>query len=259
MVSSGFVSESSKSIYQYFLITLYFNSIEATHTIFTLRFLQHYAKIERSQSTNPDDTKQGFILKHYNIFGNASKLFIISVMVTSIQVLMMIIVIIKYGLPYSIENETLVNFTMTRLYLPFWIIRLCITIYCFIKSRQFNDYWFITKEFKYLILSLVIVTLFSILSMVILSSIRTVILSPRLMVVIVIFFTISVFAVWSLISSYISVVWVNKMDNSYHDNDRGNCKAKARGGFQSDPSNFSKIASKNQVVTIFDVLTNNDC
>ena len=124
-------------------------------------------------------------------------------------------IIILFGFPESDENRSIVNNLTAQLFAPFWIIRLFITFYCFFKSKHFQDYWLITLEFRYLIISLLTVTSCYILGVIAANITKAVLPAPTASysVSMVIYWGIMVSSCWSIVSTCISVVWVNKMDD----------------------------------------------
>ena len=107
-------------------------SMEASHTVFALRFLSHHANIQRSQSIDNDNVN--FIVKYHKIFGNTIKLFIIGLVVTGIQALIYVLAVITFGFPFNYDKFITVSNWTCR----FWIVRLFITFYCFIKQNILN-------------------------------------------------------------------------------------------------------------------------
>ena len=274
-LSLGCVPESIKASSVYITTAGVHLCMESSHTIFTLRFLSHYAHIQRSQSINIDKENANFIVKYYKIFGNANKLFIICLITTIIQGLLFLTVIIFYGLPYSYENYTIVSGWVARLAAPFWIVRLFITFYCFLKSKHFEDYWLISREFKYLIASLLAITSCFIIKIIAANIIFMVITSSNsyFYVGVVVYTNSFLFSVWALTSSYISVIWVNKMDDvlSQDPNAREALKFKVKVNVDRNAHDAMQLqlqrcsdeslstTANSHSVNMFDVLTNKEC
>lgn len=250
------VPEEVKGYILYIVFTFWYMTLEIHHTIFALRFLLHYAKIQRSESVNnKTDNNMSFIVKYYHIFGNPSKLFMICLITTLIQSIMIIVIIISVGFPMSYKNAREVNIWTARGLLPFWMIRFFITIYCFIKSRKFKDYWLITQEFKYLIMSLLIVTtVFIFVACGMTAVLQYIPLSSGASIIILSYTVAIIYSFWALISSYISVVWVNKMDDKLF-----NVQFENDNTIQNETSPKSIPLSGAPIVTIIDVLNDKQC
>ena len=255
VVKSSFVPEYIEAYLSYIASGAFHITFEITHTIFALRFLLHYAKIKRSESIDKQDEENknlSFIVKYHNIFGNPSKLFTICLIVTLIQLCMIITVTLSLGFPYNRENEVTTNRLISRLLLPFWFVRIVVIIYCFIKLRKFEDYWLITQEFKYLMMSILIVTCFYILMLFSIQIVSTnTSLTVNGSVIVLTYSAVVMFSIWSLATAYISVIWVNKMDDKLFKNRPQNKNV--------DSMSQNPTTTSTRPICIFDVLTNKQC
>ena len=272
-LSTDCVPDSVKAVTRYIAMACTRLTLESIQTIFTLRILSHYANIQRSESI--DDENINVIVKYHKIFGNYHKLFIIYLFTTGSQAIMFIIVIIMFGYPYNYDNLSLVSAWFARIMMPFWIARLFITFYCFIKSKHFKDHWLITKELKYSIISLLIITSIFFVIFIATSIIFAVKNSPmeKFSIYVLVYTILFLFSVWVLISNYICVIWVNKMDDKLSQNINGQAQENTIPGpmdmiamsAESCSSNSGVSVNDNvnnintRSVNMFDVLTNKQC
>ena len=260
------VPESVKASIVYIASAGIHLSFESTLTIFALRILSHYANIQRSESIDDhNDDNISFMVKYHKTFGNPSKLFIIYLITTALQAIMFLIVLILFGFPYNKTNYVIVGTWFARVIAPFWIVRLFITFHCFIKSKHFTDYWLITKEFKYSIISLLSITCIYILVFIAAIIIFAIIDTSmgQFYVYGLVCINLILYSVWSLVSNYISVIWVNKMDDKLSQNADAQEKAVSihvHAEIQTSAQSLDDDASVNtRCVTMLDVLTDKQC